>query len=102
MFATAGLGRIGHAGEAAGRRWVGPTRPAARPHYAARMFQIGGSTPHPKEPAKPKRAPAAPKRVAVQVHLEPRQREKLALLGGEDWLREQIDQAKVPAVFGGE
>jgi hypothetical protein len=67
------------------------------------MFQIGGSKPHPQdEPAKPKRAPAAPRLVAVQVHLEPRQREKLALLGGEAWLREQIDEAKVPTVFGTE
>jgi hypothetical protein len=66
------------------------------------MFQIG-SNPHPEDkPAKGKRAPPAPRMVAVEVRLEPRQREKLALLGGDAWLREQIDQARVPTVFGGD
>jgi hypothetical protein len=64
------------------------------------MFQIGGPHQSKKGEAKPGKAPAAPRRVAVQVQLEPRQREKLALLGGDAWLREQIDAAKVPNAFG--
>jgi hypothetical protein len=35
--------------------------------------------------------------VAVTVQLEPHQREKLARLGGDAWLREQIDGARLPA-----
>jgi hypothetical protein len=62
------------------------------------MFQMGGGHAPAKAAAKSKPQAKAPARVKVTVQLEPRQREKLALLGGEAWLREQIDQARVPTV----
>ncbi|HZY19220.1 MAG TPA: hypothetical protein VFE82_12130 [Ramlibacter sp.] len=64
------------------------------------MFQIGGSGSPP--PAERKRPPAArkPPLVAVTVRLEPRQREKLELLGGDTWLRDQIDRATFDAPAG--
>lgn len=63
------------------------------------MFQIGGGPkpPAPDKPAKtPKKTPAF---VAVTVHLEPHQRDKLALLGGDAWLRDVIDAADAGSVF---
>lgn len=60
------------------------------------MFGMG------KPPAKSAPAAKHPKRerkdwVDVSVKLEPHQRDKFALLGGDAWLREQIERAKVPA-----
>jgi hypothetical protein len=64
------------------------------------MFGMGGPTrPSPqKEKAPAARKKAAP--VSVTVKLTPAQRDKLELLGGEAWLREQIDQAQPPSPFG--
>ncbi|MFL6691712.1 MAG: hypothetical protein ACJ8GO_02015 [Ramlibacter sp.] len=57
------------------------------------MFQIGaGSKPRP-EAAKPK-APRKPAMVSVTVKLQAGQKQKYELLGGDAWLREQIDAAK--------
>jgi hypothetical protein len=65
------------------------------------MFGMGGSQAKAGGAgAKKAKAAAKPELVAVTVKLEPRHREKLKLLGGDAWLREQIEQAKVEAVFG--
>lgn len=61
-----------------------------------------GMTSRPKPaPAPQKKAAAArkPARVAVTVKLDPAQRDKLELLGGEDWLRAQLDKASLPSPF---
>lgn len=60
------------------------------------MFGMG------KTPAKAAAAARKPKPehkayVDVTVRLEPHQRDKLALLGGDDWLRRQIERARVEA-----
>ena len=65
------------------------------------MFGMGRSPPPPraedrKQPAPAKKA--APVRISLSLSAE--QRDKLELLGGEDWLREQIDRAPAPQVFG--
>ena len=57
------------------------------------MFQMGDGVKRPVAAARPKAA-RKPAKVAVTVKLEPRQREKLQQLGGDAWIREQIDQAK--------
>jgi hypothetical protein len=57
------------------------------------MFGLGGKDPPPGKPQRAK-APKKPEFVSVQVKLEPAQKDKLALLGGDAWLREQIDKAK--------
>ena len=56
---------------------------------------------------KPARAPAAtqkvrppakpPARAAVTVHLDAGERDKFEQLGGESWLRRQLQHARVPA-----
>lgn len=61
------------------------------------MFQMGGGKRAAAEP-KPK-APKKPALVTVTVKLEPRHRQKLELLGGEAWLREQIERAKLASPF---
>lgn len=62
------------------------------------MFQMGGGKPPPSRPEPKPRAERKPARVKVTVELEPRQRDKLAVLGGDAWLRERIDEARVPVV----
>lgn len=63
------------------------------------MFQMGsGGTRRRADEAKPK-APKKPALVSVTVRLEPRHKQKLDLLGGEAWLREQIEQAKLASAF---
>ncbi len=62
------------------------------------MFGMGGTGPKP-ETGKKARTARKPARVPVTVRLEPRQREKFELLGGEAWLRDQIEQARFESVF---
>ncbi len=58
------------------------------------MFSMGGK-PARQEAKKPGPTKARkPRMVSVTVKLEPAQRDKLKLLGGEAWLREQIDEAE--------
>jgi hypothetical protein len=64
------------------------------------MFGMGGQA---KPQPQAEKAPAARKKaqlVGVTLKLTPAQRDKLELLGGEAWLREQIDQAEPPSPFG--
>ena len=54
-----------------------------------------------RAPAAAQRAPkpefeARPPLVAVSIELTPRQRDKLALLGGAAWLRDSIEKAGIP------
>ena len=58
------------------------------------MFQIGGGSKPRPEPAKPK-APRKPALVSFTVKLQAEQKQKYELLGGDAWLREQIEAAKV-------
>jgi len=58
------------------------------------MFQIGAGSKRRPEAAKPK-APRKPAMVSLAVKLQADQKRKYELLGGDDWLREQIDAAKV-------
>jgi len=58
------------------------------------MFQIGGGSKPRPEAAKAK-APRKAATVSVTVKLQAEQKEKYELLGGDAWLREQIDAAKV-------
>ncbi len=60
------------------------------------MFGMGGSGPKP--PAVTDRKPQAarkPALVAATVKLEPDQRDTFEWLGGEAWLREQLDMSRV-------
>jgi hypothetical protein len=62
------------------------------------MFGMSGK-PAPK-PAEKKTEPAKKQAlVSVSIKLTPQQRDKLDLLGGDAWLREQIDAAKFESVF---
>ncbi len=65
------------------------------------MFGMGKGSKASPAPAAAKAA-KKPATVAVTVRLEPRLRDKLELLGGDSWLREQLEKARVPAVFGGD
>ncbi|HSW17241.1 MAG TPA: hypothetical protein VLJ86_08450 [Ramlibacter sp.] len=63
------------------------------------MFSMG-TKPTKAETKTPERAKARkPTLVSVTVQLEPKQRDKLALLGGDAWLREQIDEANLASAF---
>jgi hypothetical protein len=62
------------------------------------MFGMGGKGAPAARQDKPRTA-KKPAMVSVTVKLEPHQRDKLALLGGEAWVREQIDKAKFESVF---
>ena len=64
------------------------------------MFGMGGSHAKSSTTAKKARPAAKPELVSVTVKLEPRHREKLKLLGGDEWLREQLEKAKVQALAG--
>jgi hypothetical protein len=63
------------------------------------MFQIGADSKPRPEAAKPK-APRRPAMVSLTAKVEPRQKQKYELLGGDAWLREQIDAAKVDPFSG--
>jgi hypothetical protein len=56
------------------------------------MFQMGGGG-KPSVPEPGPKGPWRPALVSVTFRLAPQQRDKLARLGGEAWLREQIDRA---------
>jgi hypothetical protein len=59
------------------------------------MFQMGGGDKRPEPKARA--AAAKPARaVTVTVKLDAARRAKFESLGGEQWLREQIDRATVP------
>lgn len=64
------------------------------------MFQIG-TKPKPSEKPEPAKAadaerPAKPHRLlSVTVRLSAAQKERLAALGGDEWLRQQIDAAEL-------
>lgn len=59
-----------------------------------------GSHARSKASAPAQKAPAAkPKLVSVTVKLSPEQKEKLAELGGDAWVRERIDEASAAAAF---
>jgi hypothetical protein len=62
------------------------------------MFQIGG-TPKPPAPGRKEKPARKPALVTVTVKLEPRLKEKFDLLGGEAWLREQVEQARIDSAF---
>jgi len=65
------------------------------------MFGMGSNA---KPQPLAEKAPAArkkPQLVSVTLKLTQAQRDKLELLGGETWLREQIDEAQPPSPFGG-
>jgi|GEM_PF-6586286 len=63
------------------------------------MFGMGGKgappAPRPQR-SKPEKNPVL---VTVQVQLEKSQKDKLALLGGDAWIREQIDKATPESPF---
>ena len=61
------------------------------------MFGMGGRKPQP-QPTPEKQTPPARKAAAVKVtvSLSRAQKDKLERLGGEAWLREQIDRAEEP------
>lgn len=64
------------------------------------MFGMGGAKPQTAPDKDKKDRPARkPALVSVTLKLEPAQRDKLELLGGEAWLREQIERAAAPSVF---
>ncbi len=64
------------------------------------MFGMGGRKGAADKPRAAAPRPAKKQAlVSVQVKLEPRHREKLALLGGDAWIREQIEQAKLASPF---
>ena len=65
------------------------------------MFGMGPS--HQGKTAAPAKAARAPRKaaaVSVTVRLEPRLKQKFEQLGGEAWLREQIERARVEAADG--
>lgn len=64
------------------------------------MFGMGGTHAKSTTAAKKARPAAKPELVAVTVKLEPRHREKLKLLGGDEWLREQLEKARLETAFG--
>lgn len=59
------------------------------------MFGMGRSTAPAPAPAKPKSVGKKAAPVPVTVRLEPRLREKFEALGGETWLRKQLEAAQV-------
>jgi hypothetical protein len=63
------------------------------------MFQIGAGSKQQPAAKKPKAA-RKPAMVPVTVKLEPKQKQKFDLLGGDAWLRDQIEAAKFESVFG--
>ncbi|AEG93377.1 hypothetical protein [Ramlibacter tataouinensis] len=64
------------------------------------MFGMGGrAKPPAPAPAKKPKAARKPALVPVTVKLEPAQHAKFQLLGGEAWLRGQLDAAAVEVVF---
>jgi hypothetical protein len=70
-------------------------------HTGDTMFGMGGAKPRTtteKKAAGTKTTPAKKRAlVNVTLQLDPAQRDKLELLGGEAWLREQIDRAPSPS-----
>jgi hypothetical protein len=51
----------------------------------------------PKRLGRPPDAPGVAKSETVLLRMTPAQREKLAALGGPEWVRQQIERAKVSA-----
>jgi len=51
----------------------------------------------PKRLGRPELPPEKSKSETVLLRMTPAQREKLAALGGAEWLRQQIERAKVSA-----
>ena len=59
------------------------------------MFQMGGGAKPPAPAPSHPKTPWRPALVSVTLRLSPHQRDKLAQLGGEAWVREQIERAEL-------
>ena len=64
------------------------------------MFQMGSDGRSRRADEPKAKAPKKPALVNVTFRLEARHKQKLELLGGEAWLREQIERAKLASPFG--